>query len=132
LINRTAQSHIGWGAIALGVMGGLGIALVAFLALGVTGLTDFRTGVAVLIFLQYSSQLVAGYLAGRLAVRARVFHGGLAGMIVAAVGAAIGLSAAGTDSDLGLIVLALIIATITGTAGGVLAENRFRQADGLP
>jgi hypothetical protein len=28
--------------------------------------------------------------------------------------------------------LALIIAAITGTAGGVLAENRVRWADGLP
>ena len=124
--------HIGWGAIALGVMAGLGMALIAFIALGVTGLTDFGAGAAVLIFLQYSSQLAAGYVAGRLAAQARVLHGGLAGIIVAAIGAAIGLSSTGTNSNLGLVVLALIVAAITGTAGGVLAENRFRQADGLP
>lgn len=106
--------------------------LVAFLALGLTGLADFRTGAALLIFLQYSSQLVAGYLAGRLAIRARVLHGGLAGMIVAAIGAAFGLSSSGSSSNLGLVVLALIIAAITGTAGGVLAENRVPRADGLP
>ena len=106
--------------------------LVAFLALGVTGLTDYRSGAAVLVFLQYASQLVAGYLAGRLAMHARVLHGGLAGIIVAAIGAAFGLSSSNANSDLGLVVLALIIAAITGTAGGVLAENRVRQADGLP
>jgi lipoprotein signal peptidase len=113
-------------------MAGLGLGLVAFLAVGVTGLADFGPGAAVLVFLQYSSQLVAGYLAGRLAVQARVVHGGLAGMIVAAIGAAFGLSSSGSDSNLGLVMLALIIAAITGTAGGVLAENRVRRADGLP
>ena len=113
-------------------MAGFGMGLVAYLALGVTGLTDFRTGAAVLVFLQYTSQLVAGYLAGRLAMHSRVLHGGLAGMVVAAIGAAIGLSASGADSSLALVVLALVIAAITGTAGGVLAENRIRRADGLP
>ena len=113
-------------------MAGFGLGLIAFLALGVTGLTDFQTGAAVLIFLQYTSQLVAGYLAGRLAIQSRVLHGGLAGMLVAAIGAAIGLSSSGTDSSLGLVVLALAIAAVTGTAGGVLAENRIRRANGLP
>jgi len=124
--------YIGWGAIVLGVMAGLGMGLVAFLLLAVTGLTDFRTGAAALIFLQYTSQLAAGYLAGRLATNARALHGGLAGMIVAAIGAAMGLSSSGNGSNLALVVLVLIIATITGTAGGVLAENHFRRADGLP
>lgn len=106
--------------------------LIAFLALGATGLTDMRAGAAALIFLQYASHLAAGYVAGRLAVGARVLHGGLAGMVVAAIGAAVGLSSSGANSNLGLVVLALIIATISGTAGGVLAENRFRRANGLP
>ena len=113
-------------------MSGLGMALVAFLILGATGLTDFRTGTAVLIFLQYASQLAAGYVAGRLAAQSRVLHGGLAGMIVAAVGAAAGLTFSGADSDIRLVVIALIIATIRGTAGGVLAETRYRRAAGLP
>ncbi len=113
-------------------MSGLGMALVAFLVLGIAGLTDSRAGAAVLIFLQYASQLVAGYMAGRLATQARVLHGGLAGMIVAAIGAAAGLTFSGSDSDIRLVVLALLIATVTGTAGGVLAENRIRRADGLP
>ena len=106
--------------------------LVAFLVLGVTGIADLRAGAAALIFLQYASHLAAGYVAGRLAVGARVLHGGLAGMIVAAIGAAVGLSASGANSNLGLVVLALTIATITGSAGGVLAETRFRGANGLP
>jgi len=53
-------------------------------------------------------------------------------MIVAAIGAAFGLSSSGGNPNLGLVVLALIVAAITGTAGGVLAENRVRRSDGLP
>jgi hypothetical protein len=113
-------------------MSGLGLALIAFLALGLTGLTDYRAGAAILIFLQYAAHLAAGYLAGRLAPHARALHGGLAGMIVAALGAAVGLGFSAGDSHLGLVVFALVIATITGTAGGVLAENRYRREEGLP
>ncbi|NND02412.1 MAG: hypothetical protein HKN91_06450 [Acidimicrobiia bacterium] len=103
-------------------MGGLGLALIAFLLLGITGVADATAGAAALIFLQYSAQIAAGYIGGRMAGQSRVVHGGLAGLAMAALGAAIGLGFSATDTDVGLIVLALFIALTTGSAGGALAQ----------
>jgi len=103
-------------------MGGLGLALIAFLVLGVTGVADATAGAAALIFLQYSAQIAAGYIGGRLSGRSRVLHGGMAGLLMAAIGVAIGLGFSGTDSNLPLVVLALSIALVTGSAGGALAQ----------
>ena len=103
-------------------MGGLGLALIAFLILGVTGVADATAGAAALIFLQYSAQIAAGYIGGRMSGQSRVVHGGLAGLLMAAIGAAIGLGFSSSDSNLGLIVLALFIALTTGSAGGALAQ----------
>ena len=103
-------------------MGGLGLALIAFLVLGVTGVADATAGAAALIFLQYSAQIAAGYIGGRLAGTGRVLHGGFAGLLMAAIGAAIGLGFSGADSNLPLVVLALVIALVTGSAGGALAQ----------
>ncbi len=108
-------------------MAGIGAALVAFLFLGVTGAADAGTGAAVLIFLQYLAQVAGGYLAGRLSPVARVFHGGIAGLLMAALGAAIGLGFSGDESNLGLVVLALVIAITSGSAGGALAEYQVRR-----
>ena len=119
--------QVNWGAVALGAMGGLGLALVAFVMIGVTGLAGVQTGAAALVFLQYTAQLAAGYGAGRLAGRARVVHGGMAGLLLAFVGALIGLGFSGAESDLGLVIVALVIAAITGSAGGALAEYRARD-----
>ena len=118
---------IGWGAITLGAMAGIGVALLAFLVLGVTGLADTGSWAAVLVFLQYLAQVAGGYLAGRLAPAARVFHGGMAALLMAALGAAIGLGFSGDESNLGLIVLALVIALTSGSAGGALAEYQQRR-----
>ena len=107
-------------------MAGLGVALAAFLVLGATGLTDGGAGAALLIFLQYSSQLGGGFLAGRLSGRARAMHGGLAGILMAAIGTAIGLGFSGSGSNIWLVVLALVIAATAGSAGGVLAEFTLR------
>ena len=103
-------------------MGGLGLALVAFLILGVTGVADATAGAAALIFLQYSSQIAAGYIGGRMAGQSRVAHGGLAGLLMAAIGAAIGLGFSSSEANMGLVVLALVIALTTGSAGGALAQ----------
>jgi len=103
-------------------MGGLGLALVAFLVLGFTGVADATAGAAALIFLQYSAQIAAGFIGGRMAGQSRVVHGGLAGLLMASIGAAIGLGFSARDSNLGLVVLALAIALTTGSAGGALAQ----------
>ncbi len=123
--NRSSMP-LNWGAIALGAMAGLGLALLAALFLVGTGLADYFVGAALLIFLQYSSQVGAGYLAGRLASSNRVLHGGMAGIALAALGAVVGMSFNSTDSRLGLIILGLVIAAVSGSAGGALAEHRAR------
>ena len=105
-------------------------ALAAFMLLVALGVTSTVMGRAGLIFVQYASQLFGGYVAGRLAPSARVLHGGLAGMAMAALGIAIGTGFAGSDINVGLIVLALTIAAVSGSAGGALAEYWIRQAEG--
>lgn len=116
-----------WGAIALGAMAGLGLALLAVLLLGTSGLADYFVGAALLVFLQYSAQVGAGYLAGRLATTSRVLHGGMAGLLMAGIGAAIGLSFNSSDTRIMLIFLGLVIAMTTGSAGGALAEHWARN-----
>ena len=116
-----------WGAVALGAMAGLGFALLAVLLLGTSGLVDYFVGAALLVFLQYSAQVAAGYLAGRLASTSRVLHGGMAGLLMAGLGAAIGLSFNSTDTRFLLVFLGLAIAATTGSAGGALAEHWARS-----
>lgn len=112
-------------------MAGLGLALTAFLVLGISGLTDYRAGAAVLIFLQYGAQLFAGYVAGRLSPEQRIAHGGVAGIVMAAIGATIGAAAA-SATPIGFLVFAFMVAAISGSAGGALAEYRESARRGLP
>ena len=105
-------------------------ALVAFMILVAVGVASTVVGRVSLIFIQYAAQMFGGYVAGRLAASARVLHGGLAGMAMAALGIAIGTGFAGSDISIGLIIIALTIAAVSGSAGGALAEYRHRQAEG--
>ena len=105
-------------------MAGMGLALVAFLIIGVAGLADAAAGAAVLVFLQYTAQLAGGYIAGLLSGGGRVLHGGLAGILMAAVGTAIGMGFGGSQSNFVLLALAMAVAATIGSAGGALAEQR--------
>ena len=113
-----------WGAVALGAMTGLGAALVAFVILGITGIVDSSNAAIPVAFLQFLAQLLAGYVAARLAGRDAVIHGSFAALLLYLVGSTITLAAA--PDAVGLVTLALfaVVAAVVGAAGGLLGDQR--------
>lgn len=118
--------NFNWGAIALGAMTGLGAALMAFLILGVTGILDSTNAAIPVVFLQFLSQLLAGYVAARFAGRDAVIHGSFAALLLYLVGSTITLAAA--PDAVGRVTLALfaVVAAVVGAAGGLLGDQRNR------
>lgn len=113
--NQTIQ----WGAVAIGAMAGLVVALLAFILLGVTGLIGPGVGDLILLFIQFLSLVIAGYVGGRLS-SAPELHGGLAALLGALISGLISIS----RSDIGFVAIATltVIAVVLGSAGGVLAR----------
>lgn len=110
---------IRWGAVAIGAMAGLVLALLAFIFLRVTGFVSAGSGDIVLLFIQFLALVVAGYVGGRLSDSPEL-HGGLASLLAALVTGLIS-NTNSRVSLLGLITLTLI-AAVLGSAGGVLAR----------
>jgi putative membrane protein (TIGR04086 family) len=117
------------GVIVMGALTALAFALFAYLALGVTGLVDRDSGRAILVFLQYLSQLVAGFVAGRLTGASRVLHGSLAALLLLVITVAISV-ARDPAAALPYFVVLGLIAIVIGAAGGALAE--WRHAESVP
>jgi hypothetical protein len=110
---------IRWGAVAIGAMAGLVVALLAFIFLGVTGLIAPGRGDIILLFIQFLSLVVAGYVGGRLSAAPEV-HGGLAALLGALISGLISITNGGV-AVIGLITLT-VVAVVLGSAGGVLAR----------
>jgi hypothetical protein len=100
-------------------MAGLVFGLIAFIVLGVSGIVSGGGGEIILLFLQFLSLVAAGYVAGRLSSHAEV-HGGLAGLLTAAVSSAIVLAT--TQVSITALVTLTVVAAVLGSAGGVLAR----------
>ena len=115
-----------WGAVAVGAMTGLGVALMAFLILGVTGIVDSANAAVPVAFLQFVAQLIAGYVAARFAGHDAIIHGSFAALLLYLVGSTITLAAA--PDAVGLIPLALfaLVSAVVGAAGGLLGDRRRR------
>lgn len=118
-MSQRALPPIHWGAIAIGAMAGLVFGLLAFIVLGVSGLVTRTSGDIFLLFLEFLSLVVAGYVAGRLSQNAEV-HGGLAGLLTALISGII--SVASTRVALTAIATLALVAAVLGSAGGVLAR----------
>ncbi len=103
-------------------MSGLGTAMLAFLILGIAGIVDSPSDAVPLIFLQFLGLLTAGFVAGRIAGRDRVLHGGFAG--IALFGAATAITLAASPDSASPLVLAFtaVLAAVLGSAGGALAQ----------
>ena len=101
-------------------MAGLAAGLGSFIVLGLVGLTQ----VVVLIFLQFLTLVVAGYVAGRFSLQAATVHGSLAGLLTFLVVGAV--SIAGTSQGPSPVELAIlgVVAAVLGAAGGALADRR--------
>jgi hypothetical protein len=100
-------------------MAGLVVALLAFILLGISGLVAPDRGEIFLLFVQFLSLVVAGYVAGRLSDAPEI-HGGLAALLSAFVSGLISLSS--TSVPLTGIITITLIAAVLGSAGGVLAR----------
>ncbi len=116
---RSPLPEIRWGAIAVGAMAGLVVALVAFILLAVSGLVAPDRGEILLLFIQFLALVVAGYVAGRLSDSPEV-HGGLAALLSAFVSGLISLTS--TQVPLVGIITLTLVAAVLGSAGGILAR----------
>ena len=119
-MNRLRRpTRIRWGAVAIGAMAGLVVALLSFIFLGISGIVSADRGEIFLLFLQFLALVVAGYVAGRLSDSAEI-HGGLAGLLAALITGLISLTR--TDVPIAGIVTLAVVAAVLGSAGGVLAR----------
>ena len=116
-----------WGAVLIGILAGLGGAVIAAAPLLLTGIADTRTfsGQAVLVLIGFASQVAAGAMAGRIAGGNGALHGGLAGLALFAVISIVSI-ATGGDPSISTLAFGAAVAAILGTAGGVLVEAYHR------
>ncbi len=119
-----------WGAVVVGGMSGLGAGVVLALPLFAVGIADPDTfgGQAALILVGFIAQLGAGYVAGRFAGRTTGLHGGLAGLSLFLVVAALAI-ASGADPAVATLAVGGAVALLLGSTGGVLAEARRRGTE---
>jgi len=107
-------------------MAGLVIALLAYIGLGVTGVVAPNRGEILLLFVQFLSLVVAGYVGGRLSDAPEI-HGGLAALLGALVSGLISIT--GGDVALAGMITLTIVAVVLGSAGGVLARWHKQTLD---
>lgn len=104
-------------------MVGLGGGLIVFLLLAFVGADG---NAVVLIFLQFLSLVVAGYVAGRFTSPNPLLNGGMAGLLLFLIIAAISLAAGARLNPFELGLLG-IVAAVLGSTGGALAASRGRD-----
>ena len=100
-------------------MAGLVVGLLAFIFLGISGLVAPDRGEIILLFVQFLSLVVAGYVAGRLSDSPEI-HGGLAALLSAFVSGLISLTS--TQVPLAGIITLTLVAAVLGSVGGVLVR----------
>lgn len=120
----SSRPTIRWGAVAIGAMAGLVVALLAFILLGVSGVIAPGRGEIILLFVQFLSLVIAGYVAGRLSDSPEI-TGGLAALLSAFVSGLISITS--TDVPIAGVITLTLVAAVLGSAGGVLARWQ-RQA----
>lgn len=92
-----------------------------FLLLGMVGIIENANSVP-LLFLQFLALVGAGYVSGRLAGFRRVFHGGLAALVVFGLTSLIALAVVGGGTSFLALLFSGVVAAVLGSAGGALAE----------
>jgi hypothetical protein len=107
-------------------MAGLGLALAAFAGLAIIGVVGPQgRGEVALVLVQFASLVAAGYVAGRLSPRSSTFDGGLAGLLVFVVVAAVSV-AGGSSPEIAPQIFLGVVSAVLGSAGGVLAQLHKR------
>lgn len=107
-------------------MAGLVVALLAFIFLGVSGLIAPGRGEIILLFVQFLSLVIAGYVAGRLSDSPEV-TGGLAALLSAFVSGLISITS--TDVPIAGVITLTLVAAVLGSAGGVLARWHLQATE---
>ena len=117
-----------WGATIIGVVAGLGGAVIIAAPLLITGVADTTEfgGQAALVLIGFAAQVAAGAVAGRIAGRNGALHGGLAGLGLFAIISIVSI-ATGGDPAISTLAFGAVVAAILGTAGGVLVEAYHRE-----
>jgi len=112
-----------WGAIVVGGIGGLCGTVVVVVPLLLSGLVDSNTfaGQAVVVLVGFAAQVLAGALASRVAGERGALHGAAAGLMLFGVLSSLSY-VAGRDLSVGTVAFGIVVATILGTAGGVLVD----------
>jgi putative membrane protein (TIGR04086 family) len=105
-------------------MAGLAGALLLFLIMGITGIVESAADAIPLLFLEFLGLVGAGFVAGRLAGRDHVLHGGYAGLVLFVVATGIALAADPDSASLLVIGFTGLLALVLGSAGGALARWR--------
>jgi hypothetical protein len=107
-------------------MAGLGGGLIVFLLLALLGVIGPDVNSIALIFLQFLSLVVAGYVAGRFTSPNPILNGGMAGLALFLVIAAISIAASARLNPFELTFLGLV-AAVLGSSGGALADWRRKR-----
>ncbi len=100
--------------------------MLVFLLLGIAGAVSSPTDVVPLLFLQLLGLIGAGYVAGRLAGRDPILHGGLSGLVLFVITTAITVAADPTTPHLAVIAFTGLLAVVLGSVGGALATATHR------
>ena len=111
--------NLRWGALAIGVVAGLGVTAVAAIILFVFGVRPSSDARGIpFIFIQFLGQLAAGYVAGTFA-KPEVYHGSQAALLLFVVTTVLTLATGGEPSIFALF-FSGFVALVIGAAGGVL------------
>ncbi len=102
-------------------MTGLFVGIVAFVVLGVVGVTGPASNPIPLILVQFGALVVGGLVAGRFGHGAPMIHGGLAGIAMFLVIGIVSIAATTGPSTADLVILG-VIAAILGSVGGGIAR----------
>lgn len=113
--------RLNWGAVILSSLAGLaaGFALLAV----VSGAGDTVGTLAVLIFAQYLTQFVTGFLSARMALHEPLLHGAIAALLLFFVATMLTLALDTARPSAWFIAFSAMVAAILGSAGGSLAES---------
>lgn len=109
----------------IGALAGLAAGVIGAVPLLAFGLadTDEFGGQAVLILVGFVAQFMAGYTAARVAGYQEALHGSLGALGLFAVVAGFSI-VTGNEPGVGTLLFSAIVASVLGTAAGVLATMR--------
>ncbi|MBT8201466.1 MAG: hypothetical protein KJO36_13205 [Acidimicrobiia bacterium] len=115
--------EVSWGAVAIGIAIAIGTGSLLGIGINFTPLAGSRGAEVALLFLFFSMQMLAGYIAGRFSISSHGFNGAVAGLGTLAVPVLLS-SIAQLSVPLLNVFGGAILALGFGYAGGLLTKGR--------